>query len=553
FIYEIPYAFSMEVLTVGNVEALEMEGDSVFAFQNSLFASLWWEGGDIFTAQADVQISLCNMYAQDAAGNYLKADEGTEGYIEYSLTLMNDSPLYMYLNTENMQTARIYVDGADAGAYFDVKQYDILCVSDYTAAKTGDTVTIRVVPGGAAVNITEALFCYEDTAVLQAYHDYQETGAVDLERLSDAHLKGSFDNREGRGTILFSIPFSEGWRVYIDGKRQNTAQGAGIFLSVSDVPEGEHTIELKYVPKGFYAGLFLSLLCLVVVLAWLVCRIKKERDMVLKKRLFIGTPVVVGTAVFYLAVCFCVDGIRENGRRDSRKAQENAGQETILFGSMEQDGNPADGAEPVEWLVLDVQDGKALVVSRYALACLPYSGGEAAVTWEDSYLREWLNGAFYETVFTEEEKNTILATQLDNGRNSTAYMDAGGDTLDKVFVLDCSDIQNYFGVNAYVEENKFYSENAICEATASAAAGMDSYSLSQDKYDDFYVNYGYSQQTVGSRGCGYWLRGPGLYTTGNALLVGGNGSVFDIGCFVTEANFVRPAMWITYEGELSQP
>ena len=50
-------------------------------------------------------------------------------------------------------------------------------------------------------------------------------------------------------------------------------------------------------------------------------------------------------------------------------------------------------------------------------------------------------------------------------------------------------------------------------------------------------------------GCWYWLRGPGLYTTGNARLVGGNGSVFDIGGFVTEANFVRPAMWIVYEEE----
>ena len=54
--------------------------------------------------------------------------------------------------------------------------------------------------------ITEALFCYEDTAVLQAYHDYQAAGAVELQRLSDSHLVGSFDNRENRGTILFSIP-----------------------------------------------------------------------------------------------------------------------------------------------------------------------------------------------------------------------------------------------------------------------------------------------------------------------------------------------------------
>ena len=549
FLYENPYAFSMAFLTDGNVGVLETEEDSVFIFQNSLFEALWWEGGDIFTAQTDVQVSLHNVYAPDEAGNYQKADEGSEGYIEYTFTLMSDNPLYMYLDTAQMQPARIYIDGTDAGNYFDVKQYDILCVSDYTAARTGDAVTVRVVLNGFSVNITEALFCYEDTAVLQAYHDYQAAGAVELQRLSDSHLVGSFDNRENRGTILFSIPFSEGWQVYIDGKRQDTAQGAGIFLSVSGVPEGTHSIELKYVPKGFFAGLCISMLCLTGVLVWLVYRIKKEPAMVSQKRLLVEVSVVVVTALLYPAVCFLVDGIRENGRKDSHKVRENAGQETLVLGSMEQDGKLADGTEPIEWIVLDVQDGKALVVSRYALACLPYSDGEAAVTWENSYLRAWLNGDFYETVFTEEEKAKILDTQLDNGRTSTAYMDAGENTCDRVFLLDSFDIENYFGVNAYMEENKFYSENAICEASAAAASGADGYCLSQDKYEAFYEKYGYFEQTAGSMGCWYWLRGPGLYTTGNARLVGGNGSVFDIGGFVTEANFVRPAMWIVYEEE----
>lgn len=544
FLYENPYAFSMAFLTDGAVEAFAAEEETVFAFQNSLFEALWWEGGDIFTAQTGVQTSLCNLYALDEEGNYCKEDAGAEGYITYTLTLMSSNPLYLYLNTENMQPARIYIDGTDAGAYFDVKQYDILCVSDYTSADIGDTVTVKVVLGSSAINITEALFAYEDTDALQAYHDYQAAGTVRLEKHSDSHLTGSFDNMEGRGTILFSIPFSAGWRVYIDGKRQETVQGAGIFLCVSDVPAGSHTIELRYVPEGFYAGLFLSALCFTGSFVWLFYRIKKKQDRLLKKRLLTGLPVVIGTTVFYLAVCFLADGIRENGKKDSYKAKELAGQETLLLGSMEQDGNPANGVEPIEWLVLDVQDGKALIVSKYALAYLPYSGGNATATWEDSYLREWLNGTFYEAVFTQEERNRIIPTQVDNGRTSTVYMDAGGDTVDAVFILDSFDVQNYFGVNAYLEENKFYSENAICEAVEAVSVLAEDYSMGEESYGGFYARYGYSARAVEGSGCWYWLRGPGLYTTGNARLVGGNGSVHDMGGFVTEANFVRPAMWV---------
>ena len=37
----------------------------------------------------------------------------------------------------------------------------------------------------------------------------------------------------------------------------------------------------------------------------------------------------------------------------------------ITFGHYEQDNNLDNGAEPIEWIVLDVQDGKALLLSKY--------------------------------------------------------------------------------------------------------------------------------------------------------------------------------------------
>ena len=45
----------------------------------------------------------------------------------------------------------------------------------------------------------------------------------------------------------------------------------------------------------------------------------------------------------------------------------------INFGAYEQDNNTSNGKEDVEWLVLEVKDGKALVISKYALDCKQYS------------------------------------------------------------------------------------------------------------------------------------------------------------------------------------
>ena len=51
-------------------------------------------------------------------------------------------------------------------------------------------------------------------------------------------------------------------------------------------------------------------------------------------------------------------------------AHNQAGEQTfttVTFGTYEQDGNASNGAEPIEWYVLDEKDGKKLLVSKYIL------------------------------------------------------------------------------------------------------------------------------------------------------------------------------------------
>ena len=61
--------------------------------------------------------------------------------------------------------------------------------------------------------------------------------------------------------------------------------------------------------------------------------------------------------------------------------------EIVTFGKYEQDGMRSNGPEAIEWLVLDVQEDKALLLSRYALDSMPYHDNYKAVTWETSDLR----------------------------------------------------------------------------------------------------------------------------------------------------------------------
>ena len=98
--------------------------------------------------------------------------------------------------------------------------------------------------------------------------------------------------------------------------------------------------------------------------------------------------------------------------------------DVITFGRYPQTASGADST-PVKWIVLDIRDNKALLLSKYGLDAVPYNDdNNSAVTWETCTLRTWLNDTFLNAAFTQEEAEAILMTQVDNS-DSQGYEKCG--------------------------------------------------------------------------------------------------------------------------------
>ena len=188
----------------------------------------------------------------------------------------------------------------------------------------------------------------------------------------------------------------------------------------------------------------------------------------------------------------------------------------ITFGNYEQDNKTANGKEAIEWKVLEKdQNGKMLLISRYALDCRHYHSKNEKVTWETSDIRSWLNNDFYGTAFTKAERAKIKSTTLENRDNADYNTDGGNDTKDKVFLLSIDEAKAY--LSSTVER--------VCIATK--------YAESQG-----------SQLESLTRSCRWWLRSPGstLYT---ASFVKVDGFILQLGTPVSvEKRSVRPAVWV---------
>ena len=193
--------------------------------------------------------------------------------------------------------------------------------------------------------------------------------------------------------------------------------------------------------------------------------------------------------------------------------------DTVKFGAYEQDNNTANGKEEIEWLVLDKQNGRLLLISKYGLDCQPYNTEYVSLTWADCYLRVWLNNSFLGAAFDKAEQEAIPAVTVENGK-SQGYngfsTDGGEDTQDSVFLL------------SYAEAWKYFADDSarVCRPTEYAKARNP------------YVK----SSSFGSDEGWWWLRSPGN-TMSSAANVYTNGSL-SAGDITNGDGLVRPALWI---------
>ena len=183
----------------------------------------------------------------------------------------------------------------------------------------------------------------------------------------------------------------------------------------------------------------------------------------------------------------------------------------ISFGSYEQDNDTTNGSEPIDWLVLDKKDSKALIISRYGLDAKVFHKECVEVTWESCDLRGWLNDTFYREAFTVDEQNQIAETII----KDEYVPDNGHDIIDKVFLLSYSEAEQLF------------------ENDAARKCVPTDYAKAQGA-----ASYGDDDT------CEWWLRSIGKKEW-DATLVINNGRIHEYGSYVNSESYsVRPALWM---------
>ena len=232
-------------------------------------------------------------------------------------------------------------------------------------------------------------------------------------------------------------------------------------------------------------------------------------------------PLIAAGGLALAAAAVCLGAVLLAGRSHPAAASDAApeglsGEKLrwyVAFGSYEQDGVEENGPEALEWVVLDRQEDRLLLLSRYCIDALPYALEEGNTSWEAGYARSWLNADWYRAVFSEEERTCIEEVTVPETVNSGNGM-ACGITSDRLFLLSEEELTAY--LPAAEDRAAAPTAYAAAKGCVTAENGRAFWYLRTPGADAAYL------EEIGPDG--------GLNLQGNLAVNGQHG--------------IRPAMWI---------
>ncbi len=209
----------------------------------------------------------CDEIAENGTYFFSKMDaESDYGKIDITIKTVNDSNVYIYITSPEIENVNYYWNNDNDTTNQNINEPYIM---DLGKHKKGEEITVSLDCG----NIESAdsyfeIYAYNiDKDVFSSAYDLLKQGALNITDYSDTKVEGTV-NAGYDGFLYSSIPYDEGWSVYIDGEKVKTFETGDCQLTAA-VKAGKHTVKYKYTPKGMKYGLIISALAWICIFAFI--------------------------------------------------------------------------------------------------------------------------------------------------------------------------------------------------------------------------------------------------------------------------------------------
>ena len=228
-VFENPYAFPVAVMS----QLHPLDYSNPFLLQNSFVRGIHPSVGDVFYP------------APFTVTTQMNGDQPVRAV--YRISAVADGPLYLYMDTARaFFNASVYVEGRLIGStYEEYSVNNMFSLGDYPP---GAVIEVTLDLHDKSIKTDGHLAYQLDAAKMGDTAVIAQLNGLEVDRVYANGLTGTINAPDG-GWLYTSIPYDEGWRLTVDGRRIETASYAGALLCAY-MPAGAHSITLRFTPPG---------------------------------------------------------------------------------------------------------------------------------------------------------------------------------------------------------------------------------------------------------------------------------------------------------------
>ena len=233
-IYENPYALGLGYKTSEDIVS-EIQAENTFEYQNELLSKIVGHPVECY--------KICPA-----------RKEKTENGYRFEITSTGkDSIVYGYCSYAQGNDLNLYVDGNLRTTYSVWSSYKTFQVGNggnapHVVELKGDLTRDKEIEG---------VFYYLDMQEFRSIIREISQNQVTTSALTDTYIQCEYTATEAGELVMLTIPYDEGWTIYVNGQESQGNKLQDIFTGVCVSP-GVNTIELKYTLPGLRAGILLS-------------------------------------------------------------------------------------------------------------------------------------------------------------------------------------------------------------------------------------------------------------------------------------------------------
>lgn len=268
YVYKNQYNLPLGFMVSDKLKKLELEELKPFENQNNILKTMTGNDIDVFLENKNVTYNLNNVKLKENSKEpfiYNTINTNYAASIKYKVKVENKGVLYAYISSDYNKKIDVKVNGksiidtSDQNDY----RYNILELGEYNI---DDEVDFEIILLDSSIKFNDVVFyTLNKENFATQINDLQQSEALNITEFKSNYIKANITVETDNKILYTSIPLDKGWTIKVDDKKVDKIEIFNSLIGI-DVTKGEHVIEFSYIPRGLYAGVFVSLVSLLFVI-----------------------------------------------------------------------------------------------------------------------------------------------------------------------------------------------------------------------------------------------------------------------------------------------